>query len=232
MISVLIPALNEEATIVEVVESHISVLQIQDEHDFEVVVLNDGSTDGTKELLNQNFAENPRVRIVDNESPSGIASAFAQLLALSRGEWLYFTSADGQFPSECLQLLTDQLGGGAELIVGDRRDRLKVYGWKRKVVSWAYRRLSQLLFWVDPVDPGSVKIIKKSSYPTELISKSVTRDLEIIIRLLRQKRKVDFVPIPFLARSSGIESGGSMKVVWKAFVDLLRLRFMLRSDSR
>lgn len=232
MISVLIPALNEEATIVEVVNSHISVLQIQAEYEFEVIVLNDGSTDQTKELLNQNFSENPHVRIFENESPSGIASAFAQLLSLARGEWLYFTSADGQFPAECLRLLSNRISGGAELIVGDRRDRLKIYGWKRKVVSWAYRRLSQLLFWVDPVDPGSVKIIKKSSYPNELISKSVTRDLEIIIVLLRQKRNVEFVPIPFLARLNGTESGGSMKVVWNAFVDLLKLRFMLRGNSR
>ena len=232
MISVLIPALNEEGTIVEVIKSHITVLQTQAEHDFEVVVLNDGSTDRTKELLNQNFARNPQVRIIENESPSGIASAFAQLLSLARGDWLYFTSADGQFPAECLQLLSSRISGGAELIVGDRSDRLRIYGWKRKVVSLAYRRLSQLLFWVDPVDPGSVKIIKKSSYPTELISKSVTRDLEIIIVFLKQKRQVDFVPIPFLARSSGIESGGSMKVVWKAFVDLLKLRFMLRGNSR
>ena len=108
---------------------------------------------------------------------------------------------------------------------------MKVKPW---LMSTALNKVQpiQILFWVDPVDPGSVKIIKKSSYPTELISKSVTRDLEIIIRLLRQKRKVEFVPIPFLARSSGIESGGSMKVVWKAFVDLLKLRFMLRSNSR
>jgi glycosyltransferase involved in cell wall biosynthesis len=224
MISVLIPALNEETTIVEVVESHYRELLNLNFSEFELVVLNDGSTDATSEILKKKFNTNPRIRVYENKKPSGIASACSQLLDLANGEWVYFTSADGQFPAECLVLMSQHINEGAELIVGDRSDRSKVYGWKRRIVSYMYRRLSRIMFQVDPVDPGSVKIIRKASFPKDLISRSVTRDLELILVFIKQKRKVVFVPIPFFARTSGKENGGSIIVISKAFVDLVKLR--------
>ena len=225
-LSVLIPALNEEMTILEVVLSHHAVIEDFKNLEYEIIILNDGSSDRTGSLLQEQFSDDPKVRLVENTSPSGIANAYSQLTGLATGEWIYFTSADGQFPAECLGKLLQRIENGADLIVGDRSNRFEVYSFRRVVISWSYRKLSQLLFGLDPVDAGSVKLVRSSCMPAAFHSKSVARDLELILHIFKSNRRVEFVPVPFHVRSHGQESGNSSRLVLKTFFDILRLRIL------
>ncbi len=94
LISVLVPARNEERDIAACVES----LLRQDYPAFEVLVLDDGSSDRTGELVVAIAARDPRVRLLRGQPlPPGWAGkpyACHQLAAAAKGEWLLFTDAD------------------------------------------------------------------------------------------------------------------------------------------
>lgn len=101
-LSVCIPARNEESNIEGVVRS----LLANDHPDFEIVVVDDGSTDRTPEILEQLAGEDDRVRTIRSEPlPQGwVGKQWACMQAgeHARGEWLLFTDADVRFSSDAL----------------------------------------------------------------------------------------------------------------------------------
>jgi len=119
LISVLIPARNEEANIGTCLES----LRRQDYPNFEILVLDDASTDGTADIVAQVVAEDARVRLLQGQPlPSGwVGKTFAchQLAREARGSWLLFTDADTvHAPSVLRYVLCTALGSEAALISG------------------------------------------------------------------------------------------------------------------
>ena len=103
-LSVLIAAKDEELSIAEVVQSHFSVLQAsQYPINWDIGVLDDGSSDSTFTVLTELQKQFPELKIWHNEKPSGIANAFKQLAENAQYEWIYITSGDGQFLAEGLE---------------------------------------------------------------------------------------------------------------------------------
>ena len=119
LISVLIPARNEEANIGTCLES----LRRQDYPNFEILVLDDSSTDRTADIVASIAAEDPRVRLLRGRPllPGWAGKPFAchQLAQEARGSWLLFTDADTvHAPSVLRHVLCAALGSGAALVSG------------------------------------------------------------------------------------------------------------------
>ncbi|HTV59532.1 MAG TPA: glycosyltransferase [Verrucomicrobiae bacterium] len=105
-ISVIVPARNEEKTIVEKLKNLVS-LDYPPDH-IEILVGNDASTDQTASLVRK-FA-NPAVRLLDFPLRQGKSAVQNALVAQSRGEVLAFTDADCLLPAESLSRLSESLG--------------------------------------------------------------------------------------------------------------------------
>ncbi len=119
LISVLIPARNEEANI----ESCLESLRRQDYPHFEILVLDDTSTDSTAEIVAGVAAEDSRVRLLRGDPlPDGWAGkpfACHQLAQEARGSWLLFTDADTvHAPSVLRYVLCTAIGSHVALISG------------------------------------------------------------------------------------------------------------------
>jgi len=119
LISILLPARNEEANIGVCLES----LRQQDYPNFEILVLDDSSTDGTSDIVARIAAEDRRVRLLKGQPlPSGWAGktfACHQLAQEARGSWLLFTDADTVHASSMLRrVLGVALATRAALISG------------------------------------------------------------------------------------------------------------------
>jgi len=119
LISILLPARNEEANIGVCLES----LRQQDYPNFEILVLDDSSTDGTADIVARTAAEDSRVRLLKGQPlPSGWAGktfACHQLAQEARGSWLLFTDADTVHVSSMLRrVLGVALVSRAALISG------------------------------------------------------------------------------------------------------------------
>ncbi|MFI5735147.1 glycosyltransferase family 2 protein [Kribbella sp. NPDC051587] len=89
-VSVVMPALNAKLTAGEAV---VSILE-QSEANFEFLILDDGSTDGTTDILDELAAQDPRLRLVKNRSSEGVAAGLNRLAKLARGNYIARMDAD------------------------------------------------------------------------------------------------------------------------------------------
>ena len=223
-LSVLIAGKDEGMTIKDVVVSHINVLSdYGDRLNWEIGVLDDGSTDQTPHVLQSLQQSFPDLRVWRNDSPSGIASAFAQLAIQASQDWIYITSGDGQFDHNCLKILLDHWIDRPTTTLGVRVNRYSTYTYFRSIISHFYRFLTRVAFGVDLVDPGSVKIIPRKFAIAELISKSTMRDAEQLLLSQKSNYPIEFVPIPFNPRTRGRASGAAINNITANLIDLLRI---------
>ena len=128
-VSVLVPARNEEANI----ERCVASLLAQDYPDFEVLVLDDESTDGTGCILARLAAADPRLRVLSGRPLEagwrGKNWACAQLAAQANGELLFFTDADTHHQPQTLRAFaTALIGEGADLLGGFPRQEVETLG--------------------------------------------------------------------------------------------------------
>ena len=144
-ISVVLPALNEAENISVAVERALAVLaELAD--DGEVVVVDDGSTDETRAIVEELMTvHRPRVRLAVHPVNRGYGAALRTGFSLSRYDLVFYTDADNQFdPGDLKHFLP--LMGEYDLIVGFRVYRYDTM--LRSVLSWVYNRIVSVLFRV------------------------------------------------------------------------------------
>lgn len=141
MVSVLIPARNEERSIARCVLS----LLAQDYPSFEVLVLDDQSSDNTRVILESMAVSHPALRILNGEAPSGDLLgknwACSQLARQAKGELLFFTDADTiSRPDTLKNVVAAMLGEQADLLTGFPRQEVHTWGERLLVpfFSWAF----------------------------------------------------------------------------------------------
>ena len=223
-LSVLIAAKDEELSIAEVVQSHFSVLQAsQYPINWDIGVLDDGSSDSTFTVLTELQKQFPELKIWHNEKPSGIANAFKQLAENAQYEWIYITSGDGQFLAEGLEKMIQAWFANPIATLGVRSSRFSSYGPFRSVVSYVFRITTRVLFGIDLRDPGSVKIIEKEVALSRLRSTSTMRDAEQLALASQSFGGLQFVEIPFSQRTTGKASGVKAKNMILNIRDILFL---------
>ena len=113
LVSVLIPAYQAENSIKNMMDS----LQAQTYENWEAVIINDGSTDRTGEILEKMAADDPRIHCYYQEN-AGVAAARGKALSLAHGDWTLMADADDRIPDNYLEVLlkkADQYHAGMAL---------------------------------------------------------------------------------------------------------------------
>jgi glycosyltransferase involved in cell wall biosynthesis len=121
-LSVVIPVLDEEANVAALLARLVQVLEAQHES-FEVIFVDDGSTDGTFACLRRLAASDPRVKVVRLARNFGQEAAVQAGMLRSRGRWVLQTDGDLQNPPEEIPKLLAKRVEGYEIVYGARRDR-------------------------------------------------------------------------------------------------------------
>jgi dolichol-phosphate mannosyltransferase len=145
VLSVVLPTLNEQDNIGRVLDRALEVLPEVVER-FEVLVVDDGSTDSTVEVVSGYLGQHhPRVRLLRHAGNQGYGAALRSGLDAARGSLLFYTDADCQFDLAELKYLLP-LMGEADMVLGFR-----VYRYDsvlRSMVSWMYNRIVNVMFRV------------------------------------------------------------------------------------
>ncbi len=150
-ISVVVPLLNEATTLDELVVRLRATLEAA-QLNFELVLVDDGSTDGTRARLREHEAEDPRLRVYEFSRNFGQAAALACGIFAARGEVVVTLDGDLQNPPEEIPKLLDALDKGADVVSARRRQRYE--GFSRWLGSRVVHRLARTLTGVALDDIG------------------------------------------------------------------------------
>jgi glycosyltransferase involved in cell wall biosynthesis len=144
-LSVVLPAYNEAANIERVVARALEVLPALAD-DFELLVVDDGSRDGTAERALTVAHEHPgRVRVLRHEANQGYGAAIRSGFRHARGALVFYTDADNQFDLAELEWFLPMIDHH-DMVIGFRVYRYDTV--LRSIVSWCYNRLVGVLFRV------------------------------------------------------------------------------------
>jgi glycosyltransferase involved in cell wall biosynthesis len=238
---VIFPAFNEVENVRYMVESVMCVLQRLGIPG-EVIVVDDGSSDGTAAAAMEMAGADPRVRVVGHEVNMGIGRAVWSGIRAATMPWVFYTDCDGQFDLGELQLLWE-LRSGADVISGFRRNRQDPL--MRLLYSFAYNSLAYLLFWGGFRDvDASFKLFRREIFSRfDVRSNSSVADLELLLLPRKLGMRVLQVPVSHYPRRAGTVSCESFRngifawvrigPIFEMFVQLLKLRARVwRGDVR
>ena len=120
-LSIVIPAYNEERRLPSTLEGVLAWLDQSPHRDAEVVVVDDGSRDGTANLVRKRAAADTRIRLVQNPGNRGKGYAVRHGMSEATGDWMLISDADLSAPIEELPRLLDAAGkNGAAVAIGSR----------------------------------------------------------------------------------------------------------------
>jgi glycosyltransferase involved in cell wall biosynthesis len=112
LISVIIPVYNGEAYLRECIDSILN----QSYRNFEVIVINDGSTDGTRDILERFYSDNTAITVI-NKKNGGVSAARNDGINASRGEYLMFLDADDEYLPDALKQMVMEMDDETDFLV-------------------------------------------------------------------------------------------------------------------
>jgi glycosyltransferase involved in cell wall biosynthesis len=142
-ISVFFPAYNDEGSIGQMVADALAVLPTLTD-DFEVIVVNDGSTDATAPLLEQLMRTSPAVRIIHHESNQGYGAALRTGFSHSCKDLIFYTDGDGQYNARELSALFPLMNDAVDIVNGYKIKRAD--NRHRIIIGTIYNRMARLFF--------------------------------------------------------------------------------------
>ncbi len=226
-LSIVIPAYNEESNIQAVVQEHALAAQDLQSEGFlerwELLCLNDASSDGTLHVLKQLQANIPQLRLMTHAQNQGIYMSFRDLFLAAQQEYIYVTGGDGQWPAENLKCLCRKLAETqSDLVVGVRRNRWQVYGFWRNILSYGFNLIPALFFRCPTLDANGIKLGKSVLFRLPLKSQSYFSEIERILEARRGKYKIVFEDIIFLPRPKGKARGAQWKYILATLRDFFK----------
>ncbi|MGH9172731.1 MAG: glycosyltransferase family 2 protein, partial [Vicinamibacterales bacterium] len=187
--------------------------------EYEIIVVNDGSTDGTGAILQALATTDPRLLVVTNEVNRGFAAGVRRLLRDAPGELVFYLAADGEWRARELFGLLDKLGEGYDLVIGVRRQ--KHYGAYRLATSWLFNLLVRALFGINLQDVGSITLaysrIWKRISPQ---SDTAFACAEVLLLAWLNGARIGFTPVDHVWRSTGRSKFNNPLRALEAFADL------------
>lgn len=192
---------------------------------FEVVVIDDGSTDRTWAVLQDLQARYPFLRAVRHRTQRGIADALRTGYLNARGDVLVFYPADLQFkPEDIPRLVAPILAGDADMVTGFKQGK-----YEKAFVSRIYNGLSRLLFDVPVKDLNSVKAYRREIMDALPIRPDWHRYM--IVLAASQGYSVTEIPVPLYPRHAGKSKFGLSRIP-VGVLDMLSVWFELRFGKK
>lgn len=232
-LSIVISAYNEEEALPKLIEEIRASLVGWER--LEVIMVNDGSQDRTRDVIDQLTAQQPSrdslqligLHLPDNQ---GMGAALKRGYQLATEPWVTFLPGDGQISPEMILPLCEAADRGAQAITTYYTNR--EYSLYRAILSQGLRFLNALIVGVRVTSEGHYLIQRALLQAMPLASDSFMLNLEIPIRAARAQVPMECVGVEVRERQGGRSSATQWKRIFNTFWDLFGLRWRLIKESR
>jgi glycosyltransferase involved in cell wall biosynthesis len=227
-LTIAVMAFNEVDSLKVVVDEIISAFQSQG-RSFDVLIVDDGSTDGMGELADSLASSRAEVSVIHHDTNLGLGEVYRSAFNKARGDWLTFLPGDGQIPADSLLAFAEGMQD-ADMVLGYMPDR-KVPPWV-KMLSWGERTLYRLLFGGFPRFQGAFMF--RRSILDEITLTSTGRGwtivMELILRVHRGNYRVEHSPTRLRPRTHGESKVNNIRNIWSNFRQAVSLWRTIRRD--
>ncbi|KAM0928108.1 hypothetical protein ACQ4PT_002275 [Festuca glaucescens] len=218
--SIIVPTYNERLNVALIV--YLIFKHLRDAK-FEIIIVDDGSPDGTQDIvkqLQQVYGED-RVLLRARPRKLGLGTAYIHGLKHASGDFVVIMDADlSHHPKYLPSFIRKQKETGADIVTGTRYvNNGGVHGWNlmRKLTSRGANVLAQTLLRPGASDlTGSFRLYKRSVLEdviSSCVSKGYVFQMEMIVRATRKGYHIEEVPITFVDRVFGISKLGGSEIV-------------------
>ncbi|MDX2191929.1 MAG: glycosyltransferase family 2 protein [Gemmatimonadales bacterium] len=219
-VSVLVPAKDEAENLPEFVRLCGEALAAAP-FTFEVIVVDDGSRDGSAAVLGRLRTEHPFLRVVTHRRQRGIADALRSAADVAAGDVFVFYPADLQYlPADIPALVRPVLAGDADICTGTKQGK-----YEKAFVSSVYNGLCRWLFGLDVTDLNSVKAFRREVMDQFVLRPDWHRYLVVIAAA--EGYRLTSLPVPLHPRRAGVSKFGWRRIP-VGVLDLLSVWFQLR----
>jgi glycosyltransferase involved in cell wall biosynthesis len=225
-LSVFFPCHNEQDNIERVVQQAQEVLPTISD-DYEIIIVNDGSTDRTAEIADQLCQTDSHIRSVHLPENRGYGGALQSGFRAATKEWVFYTDGDGQFDLQELPTLLNHIEN-CDIVSCYRINRQDIA--LRKFNGWAWSKLVNLIFHFQIRDVDcAFKLFRRDIFDhIQMHSQGALIDAEILARAHRAGYRITQCGVHHYPRTAGEQSGANVKVILRAFKELFKLRKQIR----
>jgi glycosyltransferase involved in cell wall biosynthesis len=224
-VSVIVPACNEEENIPFLVEEFATLAKKEPRFDFEVLLVDDGSTDETFSVATAEAKKHRFLRVLRHRTNFGVTRALETGFENAKGEVFCFFPADLQFlTTDIPRVVEPILEGEADIVTGR-----KVGRYKKRFVSGVYNTLSRLLFRINVRDLNSVKAFRREVVEDISLRKDWHRYL--VVLAAKEGWRIEEVDVTLRPRMHGRSKFGLWRIPL-GVLDLISVSFLLRYSRK
>ena len=229
--SIVLPAYDEVMNLERVVDEARAALAAF-ASDGEVLIVDDGSGDGTGALADDLAARFDNVRTIHHAANRGFSGAMATCFREALGDWIFLAPADGQMElSELGRFLA--ASRRADIVIGVRAHRGD--GFLRTAFSRSFHLIARTLFDLPMREFSSLFLFRRSALdamPFRSRPRSATLLPEILFRARRRGRPIAELVVQQHPRRGGRAKGGQLSVAFLTLLELVRLAWSVRLEER
>jgi glycosyltransferase involved in cell wall biosynthesis len=228
-LSVFFPCYNEAANIPLFIQEALEVLPLVAKQ-FEIIIVNDGSKDGSGAVADVFAEQDKRIRVIHHETNRGYGAALRSGFEAARYDWVFFTDGDLQFKLAQIKKFV-QYSDRFSVVIGYRRSRAD--GGIRAANARIFKLYIDILFRLHVTDIDcAFKLLKRSVLQqVKLESTGAFTSSELLYKLKKHGVIWKQLPVDHLPRQFGNPTGNHPRVVIKAGIEALQLYAHMKLQS-
>jgi glycosyltransferase involved in cell wall biosynthesis len=201
--------------------------------DFEIIVVDDGSRDGSVRVLDELAREVPELRVIEHETNRGYGGALQSGFAAATKEWVFYTDGDAQYDASEIVRCVDAASSSVDVVQGFKIGRGD--SWYRKLIGRTYHHVVKLLFRVRVRDTDcDFRLIRRDLLDrVELHSTSGVICVEMMRRFQDAGARFTEVGVSHRSRPHGRSQFFRLPAITRSALQLVALwwRLVVRRDA-
>jgi len=224
-ISIVVPTYNEEDCIKECLKQ---IAYVFKGIDYELIIINDGSTDNSDQIIVQSIKDNPKIKYISYPKNRGYSCAIEEGFKKSEKDFVSFLDADLQYsPQDLLKMYNHAQKNNFDFVIGVPIKKNKYYNPLRRTTSFFYNAYISFLFGIKLKDPNSLKLMRRKFLRkiNFILGYGIMIEIETLLGFKMQGIPINTYPINVHERIAGKSKICSLKIISGTIIDCAKLRF-------